>query len=138
MNIEQYRADVRRRGGVYTLLPHNTNLGPGVEGQPGARFPDRTTKSGWRYELAPFRAVASQSWRDAVLYPWDKAPAVHDAAAKTLNQVTDLANQIPSPPSLLSWVTGVPTPVLILVAAVVGWAVLQQAGIVPPIRKMLN
>lgn len=155
--LSEYQADVKRRGWIYlSQLPANTPLGPSVAGRPGARSPWSPTGS-W-YELAPWAAQLEAGFFSAVsgvldgvaVYAannplgvttwdedwnyatesWDEAVARFKAGFQAAN------NAVPSLFDILAWALGIPTPVLIVLLAVIAWAVLRNFNLVPSVRSL--
>lgn len=150
VTFDQWAAAVRARGGVVTRMPAGA-----TKGQLCARFKDAGT-TGFRYELAPLwlrvkdnaeDLAAQMVRRDAALWDaFDKtddfgrtvAVKVDNAVRGTLAPVDNAVNAVLNPIDTIAKESGLSKPIVMLFASVMLYAALVNAGILPPLRRLVK
>lgn len=145
---DDYKERVKTMGWVYLpQLPANTPLGPEVAGAPGARSP--WAVNGSSYELAPlpvrieqgFNSVvsavaAADATSDLMMVQWvEKIPQSLENLLTPTIQKLGLDSGVFGAAAKLA---GIPVWVLVVVAIIVGYAVLMQYGFVPSLKTLVT
>lgn len=128
---EKWEAEVKARGGAVVRLP----VGVRYAGELGARYvvpksPEHP--NGLRYEAAPFNVRAADALANA-----------KDEAFKALGKVVDVRDAVVEATGVKDGalgvaanVLGVPRWLMLAVALFVGYSMLVQAKLVPPLSRL--
>ena len=149
MTSAEYQVDVKRRGWIYLsqLPPRVLTTVDGKKfsapGAPGARSP--WSPNGSRYEIAPLTVRIEEGFNSLVQW-WNDTNALEnlaeverrDTVKNVLIDAAEATGLDHGVPGVVAKALGIPPWLLLVVLALVAYAMLQQARYVPPISKVLS
>lgn len=134
----EYEAALHAAGKVFiSQLPANTNLGPSVAGKPGGR-------TAWRpdarpaYELAPFAVQAEMAARDLGQRIEATPGTVAIALDEAITPIIEATGLDHGALGVVAKGLGIPLSLLVLALLFVGYALLRNVGMVPPLSKVVR
>lgn len=152
--LSDYKASVSQRGGYFfQALPPNIPLSRTITasdiGKVGARFPGYSADRQYRYEVAPATVqveAGTISFLDSIVnkitdYAVDNplgVPTFEEDIAWGEKFAADHKVTIPGPVDIVASAFGLNKYVFLGIAGLMVYAIARQAGIVPPLNKVIR